>query len=136
MSVDRLTRVNELLRREIGTAIYRVFNNVDIDLAALTITHVMCSRDLRHARVLVSVRAEAHAQRRFLSLLAERRAEIQKEINRHVILKYTPRLAFRLDASVARGDRVLALISDLHIPDSPPDAEPEPGEEKYSHDER
>ena len=53
MSVDRLVRVNELLKREIGLSLYRVITEGDFDLSAVTITKVTVSKDLAAARVLV-----------------------------------------------------------------------------------
>ena len=38
MKVDRLTRVNELLRREIGGVLYRLLDPATFDLSAVTIT--------------------------------------------------------------------------------------------------
>ena len=40
MSVDRLTRVNELLKREIGDLLFRVMNENKFDLASVTVTRV------------------------------------------------------------------------------------------------
>jgi ribosome-binding factor A len=42
-------------------------------------------------------------------------------MSKHVILKYTPRLYFKLDDSIESGDRVLGILSQLDIPK---DAEP------------
>ena len=52
MSVDRMVRVNELMKREIAGALYRVMNEKNFDLSAVTITRVSVGSDLHHARVL------------------------------------------------------------------------------------
>ncbi len=111
MHVDRLTRVNELLKREIGDSLFRVMHEQAFDLAAVSITRVITSRNLRQARVLVSIRAPAGEQARMLALLGQHRFEIQQRINRDITIKYTPRLEFELDESIAEGDRVLTLIA-------------------------
>ena len=113
MGSKRLTRVNELLRREIAEALYRILPGENVDLATVTITHVITSPNLRHARVLVSVRAEEEGQREVLRSLYRRRKEIQDAINRDMSLKYTPRLNFQLDNSLAEGDHVLDLLHGL-----------------------
>jgi ribosome-binding factor A len=118
MKVDRLTRVNELLRREIGLILYRVIDRSVIDVAAVTITHVSVSSDLRTARVLVSVRGDETLHERALHHLRARRAAIQEAVAETVVLKYTPRLHFDLDRSVEVGDRVLTLLAKLEP--SPP----------------
>ena len=117
MTVDRLTRVNELSKREIGELLYRVINEEGFDLAAVTITRVETSRDLREARVRVSIRDHLRDRDRLLSRLRHHRGEFQHRINADITLKRIPRLIFELDTSVEEGDRVLALLSRL-IPES------------------
>jgi ribosome-binding factor A len=113
MSVDRLTRLNELLKRELAGALFRVMQNEPFDLSAVTITRVVLSRDLREARVCVSIR-EHHAERnKMLSMLRHHRQEFQKMLNRDLVMKYTPRLSFELDTSVEEGDHVLALLNKM-----------------------
>jgi ribosome-binding factor A len=116
MSSDRLTRVNALLRREIGEALFRVLHEQDMDLAAVTVTGVAVARNLRQARVLVSIRDHETDRARMLAVIKRHRADIQQHINRDLTLKYTPRLTFELDTSVERGDRVLAILDRLDMP--------------------
>jgi ribosome-binding factor A len=109
----RMTRVNELLRREIGLALYRLLNQDGIDLANITVTHVVTSSDLRTARVLVSVRGDAKKANSAMAALRERRGHIQKLISKNVVLKYTPRLTFGLDTSLQEGDHVLDILRNI-----------------------
>ena len=132
MSSDRITRVNEILKREIAEGIFRIMGNTDFDLAATTVTHVIASRNLRHARVWVSIRGEEDQARKMLSKLKQRSSEIQQRINSNLELKYTPRLSFELDGSIAQGHRVLDLLAEIEETqgfgeDSGPD---EPGREE------
>ncbi len=121
MSVARLTRVHALLKREIGGCLFRIMPGSQFDLAAVMITRVAASRDLREARVFVSIR-DHHAEReRMLAQLNRHRAEIQKHISTTLILKYTPRLTFVLDTSVEEGDHVLNILAQL---ESTPSAQP------------
>jgi ribosome-binding factor A len=121
-----MVRVNELLRREIGEALFRIMSEANFDLSAVTITHVVTSRNLRNARVLVSIRDHEAQREAMLNLLRRHRGEIQSRINKNLILKYTPCLTFELDTSVEQGDRVLSLLSQLgddeEAPPSPTDA--------------
>jgi ribosome-binding factor A len=121
MKVDRLTRVNELLRREIGVVLYRLVDRSIVDVAAVTITHVTVSSDLRTARVLVSVRGDEAQHQRVLHHLRSLRAAVQEAIAETVVLKYTPRLHFDLDGSVEAGDRILTLLAQLNP--APPESE-------------
>ena len=114
MSVDRIERVNALILREIGESLFHIMNEQAFDFAAVTVTHVVTARNLRTARVLVSVRGDDEAKKRMLSLLRRHRGDIQKAINRDLTLKYTPKLHFALDLSVQEGDHVLDILAHLN----------------------
>ena len=111
MKADRITRVNELIRRELGLQLYRVVNRADFDPAAVTFTHIQTSVDLRSCRVLVSIRGEPAEQERLLGILTRHRVEFQEAVHQNVVLRYTPHLHFVLDHSVEQGDSVLALLN-------------------------
>ena len=117
MKTNRMLRVNELLRREIGAALFRVIHENAADLSAITVTHVVASNDLKDAQVLVSVR-DPERERAVLGLLQQHRAEIQQLIARNLTLKRTPRLRFLPDASLREGDRVLHVLSEIRTPPS------------------
>ena len=118
MNTRRMTRVNELLKREIGGILFRIMNENNFDLSAVSVTHVITSPDLRKARVLVSVRGPEEAKKTMLSLLRRHRPQIQAAIAEAVILKYTPRLLFALDSSLERGDRILNILNHLEPADT------------------
>ena len=123
MKADRITRVNELIRRELGVQVYRVVNRPDFDSAAVTFTHALTSVDLRSCRVLVSIRGEPAEQERMLSVLKRHRAEFQKAIHDHVVLRYTPQIHFVLDHSVEQGDHVLQILHQMEAAgEVPPEA--------------
>jgi len=123
MSVDRIVRINELLRREIGELILQLVRDEGVDLSAVTVTEVHTARNLRDARVLISIRDHEDERRRILGILERHRPEIQQRINHDLKLKYTPKLYFTLDSSIEKGDRVLRILEglgDLPEPVEPP----------------
>ena len=113
MPIDRLERVNVLVRREIASAIPSVMANSGIDLAALMVTGVRVASNLRNATVSVSILGHEHERGAMLGALRSRHAEFQKIINRNIRLKYTPVLRFVLDESVEKGDHVLDILSKM-----------------------
>jgi ribosome-binding factor A len=117
MGTKRLDRVNELLQREIASNMYRILTGAEVDLAAVTVTHVIASPDLRSARVLVSVMGDELEGKRVIQVLRNHRAEFQKAIAADVVLKFTPKLKFALDASLAQGDHVMQILDQLDAKD-------------------
>ena len=88
MATDRMTRVNELLRREISSALFTLFHASELDISAITVTRVETNRNLREARVFVSILNHEEERRKMLSLLYQKRAELQKRINDNLILNF------------------------------------------------
>ncbi len=113
MSTDRLTRINELIKREIAGALYRVMNEKDFDLSAVTITRVLTASNLRTARVMVSILGHETQRQHIIGQILHHRKELQHIVGKNVIMKYTPQLTFELDTSVEQGDHVLQLIARL-----------------------
>lgn len=129
MKNERLVRVNELIRREIAANMHRFVHGQDVNLAAITITRVVVTSNLRTARVWVSVLSSREAAGdtetpdHVLNLLSNRRKEIQAHLGRTLNLKYTPRLIFESDSSLESGDRVLDLLNHLPGLDDDDDAD-------------
>lgn len=118
MSTQRIDRVNELLQREIASSLYRLHTGGgELDLARITIARVICSPDLRKARVLVSVlhdSDEAPDVEQVVRALNRKRKEFQSLLASNVVLKYTPHLQFVADESLDGADRVLSILD--HLP--------------------
>ena len=113
MSVDRLERVDSLLKRVIGEAMFRILQADTVGAGLITVTGVQCARNLRNATVRVSVFGEPEVQRRALAHLVHHTHEFERAINREVRMKFTPQLRFELDHSIEKGDAVLALLDRL-----------------------
>ena len=110
-SVDRLVRVNELLKRVLADLLETLGYNEEQG-KIISITRVDCASNLKTASVYVSILGAKNEEEevRIVRCLIERKAEIQSLMSKEVILKYTPVLHFVLDHSVADGDRVLDLL--------------------------
>ncbi len=108
--VDRLTRINELMKRALAEQIER-----DIDIPSgmlVSVTEVRTSVDLRNATVEVSIfGGKASDRHGALKALSMARPEIQRKMARDLQFKHTPVLEFRLDTRTAKGDQVLELLS-------------------------
>lgn len=110
----RLLRVNELIKRELSGIVARELN---FDSAIVTINHVDVTPDLKNAHVFVSVLGSG-VSADVMTKLEEHRVTLQRELARHVVLKYTPHLVFHLDQSIERGARVIEIMQELDTPES------------------
>ncbi len=132
MSSARIIRVNELLKREIAVDIPRLFSNSNFDTGAVTVTGVTTAPDLHDATVHISIFGHEEHRERMIHFLNAHRKDIQARMSKNVILKYTPRLHFKLDSSIETGDRVLGILAQLDIPE---EDEPQNIEQETPNDE-
>lgn len=117
MGTSRMVRVNELLKREIAEDLHRNFSGTDFDAAAITVTRVECAPDLRDANVYISIFGHEQDRHQMIHTLNRRRQEIVRMMIKRVKLKYTPRLQFHLDESLAEGDNILSILHELEQQD-------------------
>ena len=113
MGVDRLERVNSLLKRVIAEAMFSVMQGDTVQPGLITVTGVECGKDLRDANVRISVFGDDALKEIALQHLKHNAKRFQAIINREVKLKFTPRLNFQLDLSLEKGDEVLAILNSL-----------------------
>ena len=113
MGVDRLERVNSLLKRVIAEAMFSVMQGDTVQPGLITVTDVACGKDLRDANVRISVFGDEALKETAIQHLKHHARQFQQEINRQVKMKFTPRLNFQLDLSLEKGDEVLAILNNL-----------------------
>jgi ribosome-binding factor A len=107
---DRMRRVNEALKEVLSEGIGEL---KDPRIGFVTVTGVEASRDLRHARVYVSVLGSEAKRTATLAGLESAHGILQSRVNRELRLKRTPQLVFEYDPTVERGVRLSRLIDEL-----------------------
>jgi ribosome-binding factor A len=107
---DRMRRVNEALKEVLSEGIGEL---KDPRIGFVTVTGVETSRDLRHARVYVSVLGSEEKRTATLAGLESAHGVLQSRVNRELRLKRTPQLVFEYDPTVERGVRLSTLIDEL-----------------------
>lgn len=123
MAVPRMERMDALLRRVIGEAVPRVFQSIDVDSARVTVTGVHTGKDLRNATVRVSVYGGADLREKTLNILNKHARDFQAAIASEVRMRCTPHLRFVEDESIAKGDKVLSILSKLEQGEKDPSAD-------------
>ncbi len=115
----RTDRVDELLRQEIGSIIAREIADPRVGFA--TVTSVVTTPDLRHAKVFVSVIGQADDRKATLSALGRAMPFIQHELGKRLRIKRIPQFHLELDETLERGTRVLHLLNELEAGHEPTD---------------
>lgn len=118
MATRRLDKVNELMRREIGSFVQKEF---EWPGTIVSVLDVEITEDLKEGRVWVGVVGRM-APAQVLEKLSKNRGLIQKAVSKRVILRNTPRLTFRHDDSARRGVELVNLLEDIeqNLPKAPP----------------
>ena len=107
---NRTLRVNELVQRELSRILH---THYQAEAAAVTITSVDIAPDLHDGRVFFSVIGAPQLVADKGEWLQRIGPSLQHEVARRVVLKYTPKLKFIADHSVARGVAINHLIDTL-----------------------
>ena len=118
MPSRRLDKVNELMKREIGTFVQKEY---EWPGTIVSILEVEVTEDLKEGRVWVGVVGRMHPDQ-VLDKLNRHRGDIQRAVARRVTLRNTPRLTFKHDNSAARGVAMVNLLDDIerNLPKAPP----------------
>ncbi len=116
--MSRLDKVNELLRREIGTVVQRDY---EWGGKLVTIAGVEATQDLKEGKVWVGVLGGDATP--VIDKLNRDHGSIQTRVMKRVVLKSTPVLRFIHDASAERGVEIVNLLDEVDkIPKAPPPA--------------
>lgn len=113
MAQGRMRRVDEAVREVLSDAIGKEIK--DPRVGFVTVTAVNTSRDLRHARVYVSVLGDEEERAATLAGLRSAHGYLQGVIASQLALKHTPTLVFEYDETVERAARLTELMQ--HGPD-------------------
>ena len=120
----RTTRIDELLRQEMGSILSRDVEDPRIGFA--TIISVETTPDLRHAKVLISVIGQPDDRRTTLNAMGRAMPFVRHELGKRLRLKRIPEFHLELDDTLERGTRVLHLLDELgagRAPDEQPRGE-------------
>ena len=104
-------RINEEVKREISNIIQNEIKDPRMT-AMVSVTDVKVTRDLRYAKVFVSIfgKDDEEKNNTFIAL-KNASGFIRKEIGQRINLRYNPQIIFELDDSISYGMRIEELIT-------------------------
>ena len=126
MPARRLDKVNELMKREISAYIQK---ELEWSGTIISILDVEITEDLREGRVWVGIVGKM-APAQVIEKLTKHRSAIQTAVSKRVILRCTPKLTFKFDASARHGVELVNILDDIEkkLPKAPllPEGEQDP----------
>lgn len=100
----KIEKVNSLLVQEISLILNKKFHNLDL----MTVTAAECSKDLRSAKIWISILGEKKENK--IKILKDNLWQIQQELYKRLDLKYCPKIHFRLDKSEDNYSKINKLL--------------------------
>ena len=116
MQGKRCKQVGELLKREIGCIIQQRVR--DPQIGFVTVTDVSVTRDLRLAKIHVSVLGNLEQKKQGLAALRHALPFIRNEIGQRVTLRFLPELQILEDQSIDRYMRIESLLHEIGLDSS------------------
>lgn len=108
----RSDRVAEAIRAEVATFLAERAKDPRI-VAMVTVTGVEVTRDLRNAKVFVSMMGDDRQRAQTLEGLASVASYLRSHIGKALQLRAAPQISFKLDESIARASRIESLLAQI-----------------------
>ncbi len=86
----------------------------DPRLGFASVVRVQCTPDMKLARIFVSVLGEEGAPEATLKVLEGARGHVRTELAHRLSLRQMPAIEFKIDRSMAHGDRIARLLRQVH----------------------
>ncbi len=109
----RVLRVAETIRRELSIILDRKMEDPRIVMA--TVTRVELSKDLKYAKVLVSLLGDEDEQTRSLTLIRKAVKFIRGELAYSLRLRAVPELTFELDDSAEKYIAITKVLDEINL---------------------
>lgn len=109
MATNRINRINEEMKREMG-AILRELKDPRIPLMT-SVVAAEVTQDLRYAKIYVSVLGDEAVQKDALAGLKKASGFVRREVGRRLNLRMTPEIQFTLDHSIEHGAHINELLA-------------------------
>ena len=112
MAVNRTDRLNSLLKEVISEVIKKDVRNPHVT-ELVTVTRVQITKDLRHAKVFISVIGTEQDKFETIEALNSAAGFIAVQSSHKVVMRYFPELKFKLDDSVDKHMRIEELLNQI-----------------------
>ena len=120
----RPDRVAEAIREEVAGFLADGVKDPRVT-GLVTVTGVDLTRDLRHAKVFVSVLGSDAERKETFEGLASIASHLRIRVGRALRLRVAPDIEFKPDDSIARAARIETLLAQIKDGKNPPEESPD-----------
>ncbi|MDF2882461.1 MAG: ribosome-binding factor [Clostridiaceae bacterium] len=112
MTKYRSGRINEEMKKEISNIIQNEIRDPRLS-AMISVTKVDVTKDLRYAKVYVSIFGKDEEKQESISALKNSSSFIRREIGHRINLRYTPEIIIELDNSIEHGMHIDEILNSI-----------------------
>ena len=112
MAKYRGGRINEEVKKEVSNIIQHEIKDPRMS-AMVSVTKVDVTKDLRYAKVYVSIFGNEETKNNTLAVLKNSSGFIRREIGHRRNLRYTPEIIIELDETIEHGMHIDALLAEI-----------------------
>ena len=123
MSYQRIDRISEQVRRDVDAIIREEVSDPRIQ-GTFSITRAEVARDLRYAKIYVSILEEDN-KKPMLAALKQAAGFIRHQLRERMIIRYAPELSFIEDDNIAYGIHISTVLKQVQAEE---DSHDEPAE--------
>ncbi len=116
MSFHRSDRISDQVRREVDQIIRNQLSDPRIT-GTFSITRAEVTRDLRYAKIFVSILEEDKAAG-VMAALKGAAGFVRRELGRSMVIRYTPEIIFQRDQNIAYGVHIADILSQVRPKDA------------------
>ena len=120
MASRRVERVSDLIKQQVSNIISNDLK--DPRVGFVTVTSVDLSRDLRHAKVYISVMGSDEDRERTMEALNRASGFMRTSLGNRIRIRHIPELLFRYDDSYEYAARIAVVMKQIE-PETKPVAE-------------
>ena len=111
MSYQRVDRLSEEVQKEVDDIIGHSLSDPRID-GTYSVTRVEVTRDLRYAKVYVSV-LEDEKRKDLMAALKNAAGFVRRELGRRMQIRYIPEIQFVSDENIAYGVHIAQVLNQV-----------------------
>lgn len=111
----KIEKLARKIQRDTSEIIQRQMN--DPRMGFVSVTRVDLSRDLKFAKIWVSILGEPGEQSRVMGALTHARGFVQSEVARRLHTRQTPTLSFHLDKGIEQSIKISRILQEVLPPE-------------------